>query len=67
MTGTVAYLDIADQSAWEIRSDDLTELQIVRVKWGAPVVLTFGSCDRGPGKSLTLIDDKSRIKSQRIL
>lgn len=56
MTGTVAYLDIkvgeqtatgtvlvrlADESSWEIRSDDLTELQIVRVKFGAPVVLTF--------------------------
>lgn len=54
MTGTVAYLDIADQSAWEIRSGDLTELQIVRVKWGAPVVLTFGSCDRGPGKKLDI-------------
>jgi HlyD family secretion protein len=56
MTGTVAYLDIkvgehaatgtvlvriADESAWEIRSDDLTELQIAKVRLGAPAVLTF--------------------------
>lgn len=56
MAGTVAYLDIkvgehaasgtvlvriADESAWEVRSDDLTELQIARVRLGAPVVLTF--------------------------
>ena len=54
--GTVAFLDvkvgehslpgtvlvrIADESAWVIRSDDLTELVIARVRIGNPVVLTF--------------------------
>jgi HlyD family secretion protein len=56
MTGTVAYLDvkvgehaaigtvlvrIADESAWEVRSDDLTELMIARVRVGDAVALTF--------------------------
>ncbi len=56
MDGTVAYLDvkvgehallgsvlvrIADESAWEVRSDDLTELTIARVRVGDPVALTF--------------------------
>lgn len=56
MDGTVAYLDvkvgehallgavlvrIADESAWEVRSDDLTELAIARVRVGDPVSLTF--------------------------
>ena len=54
--GTVAYLDvkigehaaggtvlvrIADETAWEVRSDDLTELMIARVRPGDPVLLTF--------------------------
>lgn len=54
--GTVAFLDvkngehagigavlvrIADESAWEIRSDDLTELVVAKVKVGAAVTLTF--------------------------
>ena len=54
--GTVAFLDvkvgehslpgtvlvrIADESAWVIRSDDLTELVIARVRIGNPAVLTF--------------------------
>ena len=54
--GTVAFLDvkvgehallgtvlvrIADESAWVVRSDDLTELAIARVRVGDPVSLTF--------------------------
>jgi HlyD family secretion protein len=56
MDGTVAFLDvkvgehaalgtvlvrIADESAWEIRSDDLTELVIAKVRIGDQVLLTF--------------------------
>ncbi len=56
ITGTVAFLDvkvgehaavgtvlvrIADESEWEIRSDDLTELTIAKVKNGDTVALTF--------------------------
>lgn len=56
MAGRVAYLDvrvgehaaagavlvrIADESAWEVRSDDLTELSIAKVREGAAVKLTF--------------------------
>ncbi len=56
MAGTVAYLDVkigehaaigtvlvrlADESAWEVRSDDLTELMIARVRVGDAVALTF--------------------------
>ena len=56
MGGTVAFLDvkvgehallgtvlvrIADESAWVVRSDDLTELSIVRVRVGDQAVLTF--------------------------
>jgi HlyD family secretion protein len=56
MEGSVAFLDvkvgehaligtvlvrIADESAWVIRSDDLTELAIARVKVGAQASLTF--------------------------
>lgn len=56
MDGTVAFLDvkvgehatlgtvlvrIADESAWEVRSDDLTELTVAKVRIGNPVVLTF--------------------------
>lgn len=56
MDGTVAFLEvkvgehallgtvlvrIADESAWVIRSDDLTELAIARVRVGNPTVLTF--------------------------
>lgn len=54
--GTIAFLDIkvgehaaagtilvriANESAWEIRSDDLTELMIARVKKGDQAVITF--------------------------
>lgn len=64
MDGRVAYLDkklgeradqgtvlvrIADESAWEVRSDDLTELSIARVREGAAVTLTF---DGIPGLEL---------------
>jgi HlyD family secretion protein len=56
ISGTVSFLDIkvgehaaagtvlvriADESAWEVRSDDLTELTIARVKKGDQVSLTF--------------------------
>ncbi|CUH96628.1 putative membrane protein [Propionispora sp. 2/2-37] len=56
ISGKVAFLDIkvgehaaagtvlvrvADESAWEIRSDDLTELTVARVKTGDQVALTF--------------------------
>ncbi|QDR82305.1 HlyD family secretion protein [Sporomusa termitida] len=65
ISGTVAFLDvkvgehasigtvlvrIADQSEWEIRSDDLTELTVARVKQNDPVALTF---DGIPGLELT--------------
>lgn len=54
--GTVAFLDvkvgehadvgtvlvrIADEAAWEIRSDDLTELVVAKVRIGDQVLLTF--------------------------
>lgn len=54
--GTVAFLDvkvgehanlgtvlvrIADESSWEVRSDDLTELTVAKVRIGDPVMLTF--------------------------
>lgn len=56
MAGTVMFLDIkvgehaatgtvlvriADESTWEIRSDDLTELAIAKVRLAAPAILTF--------------------------
>lgn len=56
ISGTVAFLDvkvgehaavgtvlvrIADESEWEIRSDDLTELTVAKVKKGDTVALTF--------------------------
>lgn len=56
ISGTVAYLDvkvgehaaagtvlvrIADENTWEIRSDDLTELMIARVRKGDQVAITF--------------------------
>lgn len=56
ISGRVAYLDakvgehaalgtvlvrIADESAWEVRSDDLTELSIARVHEGGRAILTF--------------------------
>ena len=56
MAGTVAYLDVkpgehaaigtvlirvADEAAWEVRSDDLTELAVAKVRAGDPVSLTF--------------------------
>lgn len=56
MDGTVAFLDvkvgehaaagtvlvrIADESAWEIRSDDLTELVVAKVRKGDKALLTF--------------------------
>ena len=56
IAGTVAYLDvkvgehatlgtvlvrIADEGAWEVRSDDLTELAIAKVRLGSAAVLTF--------------------------
>lgn len=56
ITGTIVYLDvkvgehatpgkvlvrIADESAWEVRSDDLTELTVARIRVGDAVTLTF--------------------------
>lgn len=38
--GTV-LVRVADESAWEIRSDDLTELTVARIKLGDPVTVTF--------------------------
>ncbi|HEU5102397.1 MAG TPA: HlyD family efflux transporter periplasmic adaptor subunit, partial [Roseiflexaceae bacterium] len=32
---------LADQSAWQIETTDLTELNIVRVRQGSPVIMTF--------------------------
>ncbi|HWR43605.1 efflux RND transporter periplasmic adaptor subunit [Sporomusa sp.] len=72
ISGTVAFLDvkvgehasigtvlvrIADQSEWEIRSDDLTELTIAKVKKGDQVALTF---DGIPG-----LDLSGKVKSIR--
>lgn len=71
MAGTVAFLDvkvgehallgtvlvrIADESAWVIRSDDLTELSIARVRVGAQVLLTFDGIPglEIPGKVTTI-------------
>lgn len=56
MAGTIAYLDvkvgehssigtvlvrIADEAAWEIRSDDLTELAVAKIRVGDAATLTF--------------------------
>ncbi|QJW49046.1 efflux RND transporter periplasmic adaptor subunit [bacterium BFN5] len=56
ISGNVAYLDVkpgehatigtvlirlADESAWEVRSDDLTELSIAKIRVGGAVSLTF--------------------------
>lgn len=72
ITGTVAFLDvkvgehaavgtvlvrIADESEWEIRSDDLTELTVAKVKKGDTVALTF---DGIPG-----LEIPGRVKSIR--
>ncbi|HWR08511.1 efflux RND transporter periplasmic adaptor subunit [Sporomusa sp.] len=72
ISGTVAFLDvkvgehasigtvlvrIADESEWEIRSDDLTELTIAKVKKGDQVALTF---DGIPG-----LDLAGKVKSIR--
>ncbi len=71
MEGTVAFLDvkvgehallgtvlvrIADESAWVIRSDDLTELSIAKVRVGAQAVLTFDGIPdlEIPGKVATI-------------
>ena len=70
--GTVAALDarlgeqvgpgspvvqLADLSAWQIETDDLTELNVVRVAEGAPASITF---DAIPGLKVT--GKVSRIK-----
>ncbi|MEG6584772.1 HlyD family secretion protein [Dendrosporobacter sp. 1207_IL3150] len=56
INGTVAYLDVkvgehatigtvlirlADENSWEIRSDDLTELSIAKIRVGDQAILTF--------------------------
>ena len=43
-------LQLADLSAWQIETDDLTELDVVKVQAGAPVTLEF---DALPGVTLT--------------
>jgi len=65
MDGMVAFLDvkvgehatlgtvlvrIADESAWEVRSDDLTELMVAKVRIGDKVLLAF---DGIPGLEIT--------------
>lgn len=64
MDGTVAFLDvkigehaplgavlvrIADETAWEVRSDDLTELVVAKVRLGDQVIMSF---DGIPGLEL---------------
>ena len=48
---------LADLSAWQIETDDLTELNVVRVAEGAPASITF---DAIPG--LKVAGKVSRIK-----
>lgn len=79
ISGTVVFLDskigehasigtvlvrIADQSEWEIRSDDLTELTIAKVKKGDPVALTFDGIPEleiaGRVKSIRAYGEKKR-------
>lgn len=71
MEGTVAFLDvkvgehallgtvlvrIADEAVWVIRSDDLTELSIAKVRVGAQAMLTFDGIPglEIPGKVATI-------------
>ena len=71
MSGTVAFLDvkvgehallgtvlvrIADESAWVVRSDDLTELVIAKVRVGDSVSLSFDGIPglEIPGKVMTI-------------
>ena len=79
MAGRVSYLDkrlgeradigtvlvrIADESEWEVRSDDLTELSIAKVREGAPVTLTFDGIPylelQGRGKFIRPYGEKKR-------
>lgn len=79
ISGTVAFLDvkvgehaavgtvlvrIADEGQWEIRSDDLTELTIARVKKGDQVLLTFDGIPEleipGKVKSIRPYGEKKR-------
>ncbi|SMC51611.1 efflux RND transporter periplasmic adaptor subunit [Sporomusa malonica] len=79
ISGTVAFLDvkvgehasigtvlvrIADQSEWEIRSDDLTELTIAKVKKGDQVAVTFDGIPEleiaGKVKSIRAYGEKKR-------
>lgn len=46
----VPLVRLADLSAWEIESDDVTELDVINVHEGAPVAITF---DALPGVELT--------------
>lgn len=71
MAGTISFLDvkvgehallgtvlvrIADESAWVVRSDDLTELVIAKVRTGDQVMLTFDGIPglEIPGKVKTI-------------
>lgn len=47
---------LADQSAWQIETTDLTELNIVRVRQGSPVMMTFDAIP-----DLQLLGTVSRI------
>lgn len=79
ISGTVSYLDvkvgehapvgtvlvrIADETEWEIRSDDLTELTIAKVKKGDQVALTFDGITGleipGKVKSIRAYGEKKR-------
>lgn len=72
-TGTVAFLavkegeqvvagapvvELADLSRWQVETDDLTELDVVRVQDGDPVVVTFDAIE-----GLELAGTVSRIKA----
>jgi HlyD family secretion protein len=53
----VAIAQLADTSAWQIETDDLTELSVVNVKAGDPVIVQF---DAIPG--LELLGSVTHIK-----
>jgi HlyD family secretion protein len=36
-----ALVQLGDMSAWRVKTDDLTEIQIARVREGARVIMTF--------------------------
>lgn len=52
----VTIVRLADLSSWQIETDDLTELSVVRVREGNPVVITFDALPdfELPGKVLRI-------------